>query len=82
MCVATSDLGKKENPLAYSLCDEAFLCVVDLDSDLRADVQVFSDDGHSGSSGTRALLRLHGQQLWDLNTDKTERGGERQRDST
>lgn len=52
----------------YSLCDGAFLGVVHFDSDLRANVQVFPNDGHSGSSGTRTFQRFHGHQLWDLET--------------
>ena len=54
----------------YSLCDSTLLCVVDHDSDLRANVQVLPLNGNSGSSGTRAFPRLHGQQLWDLNADE------------
>ena len=54
----------------YSLSDSTLLCVVDHDSDLRANVQVLPPNGNSSSSSTRAFPRLHGQQLWDLNTDE------------
>lgn len=54
----------------YSLSDETFQCVVDHDSDLGANVQIFPANGYSGSSSTRAFAGLHMQQLWDLQTHR------------